>query len=165
MKHIISLDIGGTSIKSAIVNSSGEFFNNSYKITTLDTSKDKDYIIDKFKHTIKEKIDILSKSNSSFDGLTIAICGPFDYEKGISLIQNFNKYDSIYNLNIKKILQQKLDLPYNLQFVFDPDSWCFGRGEICFGNYKDYKKIIVFTMGTGVGSCFIDNKKVGTIVN
>ena len=88
MKNIIALDIGGTSIKSAIVKSNGSFFKNSYKITDIDSNKHKEYIFNKFTQPIKQSIDQLAKSNESFDGIAVSICGPFDYEKGISLIKN-----------------------------------------------------------------------------
>ena len=41
MKNIIALDIGGTSIKSAIVKSNGNFFKNSCKLLKIDSTRDK----------------------------------------------------------------------------------------------------------------------------
>ena len=160
MKNIIALDIGGTSIKSAIVNSNGIFLENSCNIISINSNKDRDYILNKFIHPIKENIKLLNTTKNSFDGIAVSICGPFDYAKGICLIKNLDKYESIYKQNIKKIIQEKLSISYDIPFVFDPDAWSFGRGEVCFNDYENYKKIIVFTMGTGIGSCFIDNKKV-----
>ena len=160
MKNVIALDIGGTSIKSAIVNSNGIFLENSYKLISIDSNKDKDYILNKFTQPIKEYIKLLNTTKNSLDGIAISICGPFDYEKGVCLIKNLDKYDSIYNQNIKKILQEKLSISTNIPIIFDPDAWSYGRGEVCFNDYENYKRLIVFTMGTGIGSCFIDNKKV-----
>ena len=160
MKNIIALDIGGTSIKSAIIKSNGSFLENSCKISEIDSNQNKDYIINKFIFPIKQSIQYLNEQKIDLDGIAISICGPFDYEKGISLIKNLDKYESIYNLNIKKIIKEKLSLPNKIPIVFDPDAWSFGRGEVNFNNYEEYNKIIVFTMGTGIGSCFIENKKV-----
>ena len=39
MKNVIALDIGGTSIKSAIVNSNGIFLENSCKLISIDSNK------------------------------------------------------------------------------------------------------------------------------
>ncbi len=160
MKNIIALDIGGTSIKSAIIKSNGSFLENSCKISEIDSNQNKDYIINKFIFPIKQSIQYLNEQKIDLDGIAISICGPFDYEKGISLIKNLDKYESIYNLNIKKIIREKLFLSNKIPIVFDPDAWSFGRGEVNFNNYENYNKIIVFTMGTGIGSCFIENKKV-----
>ena len=41
MKNIIALDIGGTSIKSAIIKSDGSFLENSCKISEIDSSQNK----------------------------------------------------------------------------------------------------------------------------
>ena len=43
MKNIIALDIGGTSIKSAIIKSNGSFLENSCKISEIDSNQNKDY--------------------------------------------------------------------------------------------------------------------------
>ena len=160
MKNIIALDIGGTSIKSAIVQSNGLFLEDSCKIIEINSSLNKDYIINKFIFPINKSIEYLNKHKLNLDGIAISICGPFDYEKGISFIKDLDKYESIYNMNLKKVIRQKLNLSDNIPLVFDQDAWCFGRGEVNFNNYEMYKKIIVFTMGTGIGSCFIKNKKV-----
>ena len=138
MKNVIALDIGGTSIKSAIVNSNGIFLENSCNIISIDSNKDKDYILNKFIHPIKENIKLLNATENSFDGIAISICGPFDYEKGVCLIKNLDKYDSIYNQNIKKILQEKLSISTNIPIIFDPDAWSYGRGEVCFNDYENY---------------------------
>ena len=53
MKNIIALDIGGTSIKSGIVKSNGKFYKNSCKVIKIDSTKDKEYIINKFTSPIK----------------------------------------------------------------------------------------------------------------
>ena len=110
MKNIIALDIGGTSIKSAIVNSNGIFLENSCNIISINSNKDRDYILNKFIHPIKENIKLLNTTKNSFDGIAVSICGPFDYEKGICLIKNLDKYESIYKQMIMKIIKKLLYL-------------------------------------------------------
>ena len=106
MKNIIALDIGGTSIKSGIVKSNGKFYKSSCKVIEIDSTKDKEYIINKFTSPIKESLNLLSKTNKTLEGIAISICHPFDFKKGISLISSLDKYESIYGLNIKKIIQR-----------------------------------------------------------
>ena len=91
MKNIIALDIGGTSIKSGIVKSNGKFYKNSCKVIKIDSTKDKEYIINKFTSPIKKSINLLNKTNKDFEGIAISICHPFNFRKGISLIQNLVK--------------------------------------------------------------------------
>ena len=160
MKNIIALDIGGTSIKSAIVKSNGIFFKNSCKLLKIDSTRDKEYIINKFTYPIKKSLNLLNKTNKNFDGIAISICHPFDFKKGVSLIHNLDKYESIYGLNIKKIIQKKFSLSANKPIIFNHDARCYGIGEVLFNDYKKYKKVIVLTMGTGIGSSFLNNQKI-----
>ena len=62
MKNIIALDIGGTSIKSAIVKSNGNFFKNSCKLLKIDSTRDKEYIISKFTYPIKKSLNFIAGS-------------------------------------------------------------------------------------------------------
>ena len=160
IKNFICIDIGGSSIKSAIINSKKNIIKNTYTNKSLDSGREKKYILKKFIQPIKNNINYLKKNNKELNGIGIAIGGPFDYKKGISYIKNFDKYESIYGINIKKIIQKELKISKEIPFIFDIDSWCFGRGEVQFKQYNEYKKIIAFTLGTGVGSSFIINKKI-----
>ena len=160
MKNIIALDIGGTSIKSGIVKSNGKFYKNSCKVIKIDSTKDKEYIINKFTSPIKKSINLLNKTNKDFEGIAISICHPFNFRKGISLIQNLDKYESIYGLNIKKIIQKKFSLSVNKPIIFNHDAQCYGVGEVLSNDYKKYKKVIVLTIGTGIGSSFFNNQKI-----
>jgi len=160
LKNFICLDIGGSSIKSAIINSKNIIIRNTYDKKSLDSSKEKEYILKRFIQPIKKNMSYLKKNKKKLNGIAVAIGGPFDYKKGISYIKDFDKYESIYGMNIKEIIQSKLKISKELPFIFDIDSWCFGRGEVQFKKYNQYNKIIVFTMGTGVGSSFIINKQI-----
>ena len=160
LKNFICLDIGGSSIKSAIINSKNIIIRNTYDKKSLDSSKEKEYILKRFIQPIKKNMSYLKKNKIKLNGIAVAIGGPFDYKKGISYIKDFDKYESIYGMNIKEIIQSKLKISKELPFIFDIDSWCFGRGEVQFKKYNQYNKIIVFTMGTGVGSSFIINKQI-----
>lgn len=160
IKNYICLDIGGTSIKSAIVNSKNIIVKNTYNKKSLNSKREKEYILRQFIQPIKKNINYLKRKKENLNGIAIAIGGPFDYKKGISYIKNFDKYESIYGMNIKEIIQKELKISKDLPFIFDIDSWCFARGEVQFKQYDKYNKIIVLTLGTGVGSAFIINKKV-----
>ena len=110
MKNIIALDIGGTSIKSAIVKSNGNFFKNSCRLLKIDSTRDKEYIINKFTFSIKKSLNLLNKKNKNFGGIAISICHPFNFKKGISLIQNLDKYESIYGLILKRLFKKNFHL-------------------------------------------------------
>lgn len=81
----------------------------------------------------------------------IAMPGPFDYDEGISLMKNQDKYDSLYGLNIKKLLGEKLAVPVE-NIVTTNDAACFLQGELFGGVAQGCKNVFGLTLGTGLGS-------------
>jgi glucokinase len=154
------LDIGGTSVKSGVVKRDGSLYAGSFREDPVDSGGPADPILESFASSLKNVLDIVRKKNLILDGIGIAICGPFDYEQGISKIKDLDKYESLYDVNVKAYLQKRHALPPTLPMLFDVDAWSFGRGEVWTGAGKPYNRVIVFTMGTGVGSAFAVNKKI-----
>ncbi len=91
-------------------------------------------------------------------GLGFAMPGPFDYENGIPLFTgDNNKYENIYGINVSKILIQLLGFPDEFPIRFMNDATAFAIGEEWFGKAIGVKKLLSITLGTGIGSAFIDN--------
>jgi glucokinase len=63
-------------------------------------------------------LDIAQERNLILDGIGLAICGPFDYEKGISKITGLDKHESLYDINVKQSLQKSLELPHSTSFLW-----------------------------------------------
>ena len=162
MKHeyAICLDIGGTVLKSGIVDSSGRVTNRADR--PVDSSGTKEEILAIFSSAIMDQLAFAKAGEMEIKGVGIAIGGPFDYEKGICLIKGLDKYESLYGCNVKDHLRGVLPLPPGFPITFDADSWSFARGEARYGAGKDFRRGIVFTLGTGVGSAFFIN---GEVVN
>jgi len=88
----------------------------------------------------------------------IAMPGPFDYENGICLIKGVDKFESLFGLNIKKLLSGKLKIKDNDLLMMN-DASCFLKGEIFGGAAVDRNNVLGVTLGTGLGSArFHDNK-------
>lgn len=148
-KMIIGVDIGGSHITAAQIDiNNGCIFEHSNATSAVKTQGEPDEIISAWAHTIKQAIGDLDKKEIL---LGIAMPGPFDYENGISKIKGMNKYDSLYNLDIRRILSKELEVvPSAILFRNDAES--FLHGEVNFGAAKDAKKAIGITLGTGLGS-------------
>ena len=84
------------------------------------------------------KISLKAAPNSKIVG--IAIPGPFDYQNGVSWMLRLNKYDSLYNFNIKELLMQRL-YPLVKDILFVNDAACFLQGEVFAGAGKGYNKV------------------------
>lgn len=81
----------------------------------------------------------------------IAMPGPFDYEKGISLIKDQNKYESLYGLNVKEMMAGRLAVPTGHIRLMN-DAACFLQGEVVGGAARGFKSAIGITLGTGLGT-------------
>lgn len=77
--------------------------------------------------------------------------GPFDYDKGISFIKDTAKYQSLYGLNVKKLLAENLEIPVSDIRMMN-DAACFLQGEVFGGAAQGYQHAIGVTLGTGVGT-------------
>src|SRR5690606_3120764 len=69
----------------------------------------------------------------------------------ISYIKGLQKYDSLYGINVKVALANKLGIKSDA-ILFENDAACFLQGEIFAGAAKGFRKSIGFTLGTGFGS-------------
>jgi len=82
--------------------------------------------------------------------------GPFDYEEGISLIKDQDKFQSLYNQNVRNLLAHELDIePASVKFM--NDASCFLQGEVFGGAARDYNPVLGLTLGTGLGSAVCRN--------
>ena len=103
--------------------------------------------------------DAIASGNDIVDQIGIAMPGPFDYEKGICLIKNQNKYDNLYGLNIRALLAERLGFKEQ-DIHFMNDAACFLKGELCCGSLGSYSKGIGLTLGTGLGTASNKDNKV-----
>jgi glucokinase len=154
-EYAIGMDVGGTHITSAVIDVTDmKVLKSSVHKESFDSNLPVNQVMDFWEKAIQ-----LSLKNSGIENLNgIAVCmpGPFDYEKGISMIKGQDKYENFYGLNIGDLIRKRLSLPDDFTVFFENDAVCFGKGEV----YKDKKnlskKVMAVTLGTGLGSSFID---------
>lgn len=82
-----------------------------------------------------------------------AMPGPFDYPNGVCLIKGFDKYEALYNMNIREELAVRTGVPRE-NFFFRNDADAFLEGELFAGAGQGYTRALGITLGTGLGSCF-----------
>lgn len=151
---VLGTDIGGTHITAALVNL------DTKKIVEHSRTRAKVNSHGNTEEILKSWTDVIQKAFSfAPDGekrMGMGIPGPFDYENGISLITNQDKYEALYGLNVKKLLAQSLDIDvYNIRMMNDAGS--FLQGEVFGGSVQEYEDCIGITLGTGLGSARYHN--------
>src|SRR5687768_3496834 len=102
------VDIGGSHITVALVDmSSGAVIKNTWRRLPVNSQNKAQDIIAQWCKAIKESFAAHPVAPAK---IGIAMPGPFDYTNGIALMQNQNKYDALYGLNIKQMLSEKLHI-------------------------------------------------------
>ncbi len=137
MKKVIGVDLGGTNIKSAIVDEKGNIIKN----VTIPTFAERGYKL--VVEQIEKAISMLI--SDEIDGIGIGSPGIVSAEKGtISYPPNFPGWKVV---NMKKILEAKFNKPV---FV-ENDANAAAIGEYIYGQKMKKPNFIMVTLGTGVG--------------
>lgn len=148
-KSVIALDIGGSSVKSGVVDLVSLVVT-GFDIMPIDSHGSADEIIG----TLSRIIEKHYTDEIDFVGVGVGMPGPADYDAGISYIKGTAKYEAIYGLNVKAAIQKKLS-DINLPMHFRNDAEAAIVGEGVYGVGKGYSRIIGLTLGTGCGSAFL----------
>jgi glucokinase len=158
--YVVSLDVGGTSVKSALIADDGHLASQP-KITPIDNKASAAILLKSLADIVKVHLRELN-TESKLLGIALSFPGPFAYEAGISRIKGVDKFKSLYNINVRQGLQQHLQL-HNLPIRFRNDAEAAIVGEALYGIGRPFARLIGITLGTGCGSVFlIDGQPVTT---
>lgn len=148
---IIALDVGGTSIKSGVVQVGGALPEvvGALGQTPLDNGAPAEAILAVFDGVLRDHLATISEGD--LRGVALAIPAPFDYASGISLMQH--KFAALYSMDIGAALTAYL--PPNTPIAFCNDAAAAVLGEARFGAGRGIRRLIGVTLGTGLGACFV----------
>lgn len=146
----IGIDIGGTSIKGAVVNDTGKVLTRFAMDVNKNASGEDE---------VNRFCDVMIKSINDYDssikleGIGIGMPGILDMDKGVVITSpNLPKWNG---LHISKLISKRMGLPVYI----NNDANVATLGEARFGSGKEYSNLIMLTLGTGVGGgIIIDNK-------
>jgi len=84
----------------------------------------------------------------------VAVPGPFDYARGIGRFHGVGKFEALNGVSLRGGLTRAVDP--QAQMVFLNDAEAFGIGEWIAGAAAGHDRAVALTLGTGVGSTFLD---------
>lgn len=142
--NYLTLDIGGSSIKYAIINQEGQILERGNTIAPRQG-------IDQFINTIG---DLYDQYADDVVGMAISMPGAINPEKGIAYTGG--AYSYIKDMNIVEMLQARCPLPITI----GNDAKCAANAEVGFGCLKDVDDAVVIILGTGIGGCIVLNGQV-----
>lgn len=154
----LGVDIGGSHITAALVDlTTGTLVPGSRQRIYVDSDAPAEVILDNWCNVINASF---SAANVSEKRIGIAMPGPFDYEAGISLIKDQDKFKTLYQVNIKTALASRLNIdPEGIRFINDAAG--FLQGEVFGGAAAGYGHAVGLTLGTGLGAAFFENGRAG----
>ena len=146
---VVGIDIGGTHITAALIDRQAHaILPGSLVRCHVNAKATAEQVIKEWTTAI---VDCKSRSDLTSQKIGIAMPGPFDYEKGISLITGLDKYESLYNLNVKQMLANELGIEQE-DILMVNDASCYLKGEVFGGAAMGCNNVIGITLGTGIGS-------------
>ena len=151
--YVATLDVGGSSVKSALVIDTGELLDQP-KITPIDNQAAADIILKTLADIVRGHLRGFQTDSDQLLGIALGFPGPFEYDVGVSRIQGVAKFESIYGLDIRQGLQQQLAQP-RLPIRFRNDAEAAIVGEALYGVGQPFTRLIGVTLGTGCGSAFL----------
>lgn len=151
-RFVLAADIGGTHITTAIVDlHEKKIFHETWYRATVNSGGSAEEILQSWVEAMKES---QNRFTSPVEMIKMALPGPMDYKNGICLIQDQDKFQSMFAVQLKKELSQRLYFPQDQIEMFN-DAACFLKGELFGGTLEHHRRVIGLTLGTGLGSAAI----------
>ncbi|MCZ4243571.1 ROK family protein [Pedobacter punctiformis] len=146
---VLGVDIGGSHITAALIDlEQGILLEDSWKRESINSLDNAETILENWSKVIS---DSLKTTELPVKKIGIAMPGPFNYNEGICLIEEQDKFKSLYKVNIKTELAARLNVQAT-QIRFINDAEAFVKGEVFAGSAKGAKRVMGLTLGTGLGA-------------
>lgn len=141
----VCLDIGGSSVKTAVVNESGDF----KRLKSIPIEKDFVTFIEKIQIHIQNV-----KREYPLQGIAISAPGAVNSETGI--VGGSSAIPYIHGPNWKTILATACELPVSIE----NDANCAALSEVYFGENTTIRDLAFVVCGTGIGGAIIKERQV-----
>ena len=147
----VGIDVGGTSIKGAVIRGNGEVLDRFSMPTNKETP---------FEEALGQLCDLVNETLSThkydekISGIGIGIPGTFNKETGE--IINLPNLPTWNGNNLKQFMESRCHL--FVKIVNDADAAALAEAK--FGVGKDYNYVLMITLGTGVGGGIVINKEL-----
>ncbi|WP_254068456.1 ROK family glucokinase [Brevibacillus sp. 7WMA2] len=150
-RMIVGVDIGGTTIKIALLDPNGEIITKTQIPTPV--SEGEDAIIGKMTNTIDQLMAEQGFTKEEAYGIGIGVPGPVDTDTGFV-------YEAV-NLGIKDTaLKAKTEALTGLPTYVENDANAAALGEMWRGAGQGTENLVAITLGTGIGGGIIIDGKI-----
>jgi predicted NBD/HSP70 family sugar kinase len=151
----LTIDAGGTNLKSAVLTSEGEILEGSSVSTKSFSGGSKEEILQSFRKTILYCLNFIDITGMNLKGIGVAFPGPFNCIKGLPLLKH--KYLNIYGIDMREAFREIPGISQDIPISFIPDAHAVLSGELWKGNAQGFPDTAIVTLGTGLGFAFSKN--------
>jgi glucokinase len=157
--HALCLDIGGGHVTSALVDiDSKSIIHGTRQRAETDAESSAESFIEKWSGAGSDSLK--RGVGCDLNHVGIAMPGPYDYERGVSNMEH--KFVSLYQRNVLDLLREAWRDTLSCPIRFANDADMFALGESWAGAGDGCKRVIGITLGTGLGSGFVENGRAIT---
>jgi len=146
-KFIVAIDLGGTNLKSALLDLNYKI--KDRRVLNTKSFKKKESLIAAIVDSVKKIIRDNQLSKKDILGVGLGLPGPIDVRNG--LVHFFPNIPGWKEVRLKNILERSLSLPIFL----DNDANLMALAEYKLGAARGFKNAVCITLGTGVGGGII----------
>ncbi|HHV75169.1 transcriptional regulator [Thermoanaerobacterium sp. PSU-2] len=147
MKKVVGIDIGGTKILGGVIGFNGDLI--KFKETSTDANLGRDHILKKLFGVLDDLFD------TDIEGIGIGSAGRINFYTG-EVIYATDNLPGWTGINLKEIISQK----YRTKTIVENDVNAAIVGENWLGSAKNFKDVLMITLGTGVGGAIILDGKL-----
>jgi len=147
VKYIVSVDFGGSKIKTALIDLHG----NTIKNITVPTHarKGKSYVLNTLYDAIRWTIEGFHKQDIL--GIGIGVASPVDFDKQVVI--DPPNIPGWKNVKLSNIIQNQ----FKIKTIIENDVNCAALAE---SKFTDARNIVALAVGTGIGGGIIINNKI-----
>ena len=147
-RKIICIDIGGTAIKSGIMDENRNFL----RTDVMDTPRGGDGIMDAVLGRISEYFGIAVNP----EAVCVSSAGIIDSDRGIVTEANESLIPGYTGMDIAGKVRERFRIPCYVE----NDVNCAAMAEAYQGVGKDFSSMLMLTIGTGIGGAFLEKGKL-----
>jgi glucokinase len=146
---IPAIEIGGSHVSAALVHPTGAV--GPVARAAIDGAADATTLLDAI-------TAVAGRIGASHARWGVAVPGPFEYEAGIGRYHNVGKFEKLNGVDVGAALRAGLrPMPAGVHFV--NDAIAFALGEWTSGPAQGGRRVAALTLGTGIGSAFLEGGK------
>lgn len=146
-RYAIGIDLGGTYVKLALVDSGGRLFHRAAQSTA--DYEGKKSLIEAIANEVDKILKAARLARKDLLGIGIGVPGLVDFKRGF--IYDLTNVAGWKNVPLKKILEKRL----KARVLVDNDVNLMALGEYRFGAGRGARNLVCLTLGTGVGGGII----------